>query len=133
VIFGERLFPGSMVTALLAASLSLEPDFGTSLMLAVTFVVVVYAAGARLSHLAMAAAPALAVAAGLLIFVPWRNGSARNLSGSWADPQKTGFQVVQSLIAVGSGGPNGLGFAEGKQKMLVFAVCPFGFHLRGYW
>jgi len=50
-------------------------------MLAVTFVVVVYAAGARLSHLAMAAAPALAVAAGLLISSV-ANGSARNLSGS---------------------------------------------------
>ena len=34
----------------------------------------------------------------------------------WADPQGSGFQVVQSLIAVGSGGPNGLGFAQGKQK-----------------
>jgi cell division protein FtsW len=47
----------------------------------------------------------------------------------WADPQKSGFQVVQSLIAVGSGGPNGLGFAQGKQKMmfLPFAHSDFIF------
>jgi cell division protein FtsW len=47
----------------------------------------------------------------------------------WADPQGGGFQVVQALIAVGSGGPNGLGFAQGKQKMLFlpFAHSDFIF------
>jgi cell division protein FtsW len=47
----------------------------------------------------------------------------------WADPQNKGFQVVQSLIAVGSGGAHGLGFAQGKQKMLFlpFAHSDFIF------
>jgi len=51
----------------------------------------------------------------------------------WADPQKSGFQVVQSLIAVGSGGSNGLGFAQGKQKMLFlpFAHSDFIFAVIG--
>ena len=51
----------------------------------------------------------------------------------WADPQKKGFQVVQSLIAVGSGGTNGLGFAQGKQKMmfLPFAHSDFIFAVVG--
>jgi cell division protein FtsW len=131
--FWRTFFPCGMVTALLAALVVAEPDFGTSLMLAVTFVVVVYAAGARLSHLAMAAAPALAVAAGLLIFVPWRMARLVTFLDPWADPQKTGFQVVQSLIAVGSGGPNGLGFAQGKQKMLFlpFAHSDFIFAVIG--
>lgn len=131
--FWRTFVPCGAATALLAALVVIEPDFGTSLMLAVTFVVVVYTAGARVSHLAMAAAPALVVAAGLLIFVPWRLTRLVTFLDPWADPQKSGFQVVQSLIAVGSGGPNGLGFAQGKQKMLFlpFAHSDFIFAVIG--
>jgi len=131
--FWRTFIPCGAVTALLAALVVAEPDFGTSMMLAITFVVVVYTAGARLSHLAMAAAPALAAATGLLIFVPWRMARLVTFLDPWADPQKSGFQVVQSLIAVGSGGPNGLGFAQGKQKMLFlpFAHSDFIFAVIG--
>ena len=131
--FWRTFIPCGVVTALLAALVVAEPDFGTSMMLAITFVVVVYTAGARLSHLAMAAAPALAAATGLLIFVPWRMARLVTFLDPWADPQKSGFQVVQSLIAVGSGGPNGLGFAQGKQKMLFlpFAHSDFIFAVIG--
>jgi cell division protein FtsW len=131
--FWRTFVPCGVVTALLAALIVIEPDFGTSMMLVVTFVVVIYTAGARLSHLAMAAAPALVVAAGLLIFVPWRMARLVTFLDPWADPQKSGFQVVQSLIAVGSGGPNGLGFAQGKQKMLFlpFAHSDFIFAVIG--
>ena len=127
--FWRTFVPCGLVTALLAGLIVIEPDFGTSMMLAITFVVVIYTAGARLSHLAMAAAPALVLAAGLLIFVPWRMARLVTFLDPWADPQKSGFQVVQSLIAVGSGGPNGLGFAQGKQKMmfLPFAHSDFIF------
>jgi cell division protein FtsW len=110
--------PCALVTCVLAALIVLEPDLGTAMMLGVIFVVVVYTAGARLKHLAMVAAPALLAVAGLLIFVPFRVRRLVTFLDPWADPQGSGFQVVQSLIAVGSGGPNGLGFAQGKQKML---------------
>jgi cell division protein FtsW len=131
--FWRTFIPCGVVTALLASLIVVEPDFGTSMMLAVTFVIVIYTAGARVSHLAMAAAPALACAAGLLIFVPWRLARLVSFWDPWADPQKSGFQVVQSLIAVGSGGTNGLGFAQGKQKMmfLPFAHSDFIFAVIG--
>ena len=131
--FWRTFIPCGLITALLAALVVIEPDFGTSLMLAVTFVVVIYTAGARLSHLAMAAAPAFVIAAGLLILVPWRMARLVTFLDPWADPQKSGFQVVQSLIAVGSGGTNGLGFAQGKQKMqfLPFAHSDFIFAVIG--
>jgi len=131
--FWRTFIPCGAVTAVLAALIVVEPDFGTSMMLAITFVIVIYTAGARLSHLAMAAAPAFLVAAGLLIFVPWRMARLVSFWDPWADPQKSGFQVVQSLIAVGSGGTNGLGFAQGKQKMmfLPFAHSDFIFAVIG--
>jgi cell division protein FtsW len=131
--FWRTFLPCGMATALLAALVVAEPDFGTSLMLGATFVIVTYTAGARLAHLAMAAAPAFVVAAGLLIFVPWRMVRLATFLDPWADPQNSGFQVVQSLIAVGSGGTNGLGFAQGKQKMLFlpFAHSDFIFAVIG--
>ena len=131
--FWRTFVPCGIVTGWLAALVIIEPDFGTALMLALIFTVVIYTAGACLLHLGMAAAPALVVAAGLLIFVPWRLKRLITFLDPWADQQGSGFQVVQSLIAIGSGGTNGLGFAQGKQKMLFlpFAHSDFIFAVVG--
>jgi cell division protein FtsW len=131
--FWRTFVPCVFVTGLLAVLVVAEPDLGTAMMLAVVFGALIYAAGARLSHLALVAAPALVGVAGLLIFVPFRMRRMIMFLDPWADPQGSGFQVVQSLIAIGSGGPNGLGFAQGKQKMLFlpFAHSDFIFAVIG--
>ena len=131
--FWRTFVPCGVVAAWLAVVVVVEPDFGTALMLMLIFVVVIYTAGARLAHLAMALAPAILVASGLLLFVPWRMKRLITFLNPWADQQGSGFQVVQSLIAIGSGGPNGLGFAQGKQKMLFlpFAHSDFIFAVIG--
>ncbi len=131
--FWRTFMPCGIVTCLLAGLIILEPDLGTAMMLALIFAVVVYTAGARLLHLGLVAAPALAGLAALLILVPWRMKRLVTFLDPWADPQGGGFQVVQSLIAVGSGGTNGIGFAQGKQKMLFlpFAHSDFIFAVVG--
>jgi cell division protein FtsW len=131
--FWRTFVPCGLVTGFLAALVVIEPDFGTAMMLVLIFTVVIYTAGARVRHLALAAAPALVVAAGLLILVPWRLKRLMVFLDPWADQQGGGFQVVQSLIAIGSGGTNGLGFAQGKQKMLFlpFAHSDFIFAVVG--
>ena len=116
--FLKTFVPCAAVAGFLAALVVAEPDLGTALMLAVIFVILIYTAGARLLHLGMAAVPAVLAVAGLLIFVPFRMRRIITFLNPWADPRGNGFQVVQSLIAIGSGGPDGLGFAQGKQKML---------------
>ena len=131
--FLKTFVPCALVTGALALLVVAEPDLGTALMLAVIFVVVIYTAGARLSHLGIAAAPALIGVAGLLLFVPWRMRRLTTFLDPWADPQGNSYQVVQSLIAVGSGGAHGLGFAQGKQKLffLPFAHSDFIFAVIG--
>ena len=131
--FWRTFVPCGLVTGLLAALVVIEPDFGTAMMLVLIFTVVIFTAGARVLHLALAAAPALVVALGLLILVPWRLKRLITFLDPWADQQGAGFQVVQSLIAIGSGGTNGLGFAQGKQKMLFlpFAHSDFIFAVVG--
>jgi cell division protein FtsW len=131
--FWFTFVPCAVVTGVLAVLIVAEPDLGTALMLVVVFAVLVYTAGARLAHLGLFAMPALLGVAGLLIFVPFRARRMIMFLDPWADPQGSGFQVVQSLIAIGSGGPNGLGFAQGKQKMLFlpFAHSDFIFAVVG--
>jgi cell division protein FtsW len=131
--FWGTFLPAAVVTGALAVLVVAEPDLGTAMMLMIVFGVLVYTAGAQLAHLGLALAPALVGLAGLLIFVPFRMRRMVMFLDPWADPQGSGFQVVQSLIAVGSGGPNGLGFAQGKQKMLFlpFAHSDFIFAVIG--
>jgi cell division protein FtsW len=131
--FFRTFVPSMAVTGVLAVLVVAEPDLGTAMMLMVVFVVISYTAGTRLLHLGMAAAPALLGLVGLLIFVPWRLQRMITFLNPWADPQDKGFQVVQSLIAIGSGGINGLGFAQGKQKLffLPFAHSDFIFAVVG--
>jgi cell division protein FtsW len=131
--FWRTFVPCAFVTGVLAVLVVAEPDLGTAMMLAVIFGVLIYTSGARLMHLGLVAAPALVGVAGLLIFVPFRMRRMIMFLDPWADPRGSGFQVVQSLIAIGSGGPNGLGFAQGKQKMmfLPFAHSDFIFAVIG--
>ena len=131
--FWRTFFPAALVTGILALLIVAEPDLGTAMMLLVIFGVLIYTAGARLLHLGVMALPALMGVLGLLIFVPFRMRRMIMFLDPWADPQGSGFQVVQSLIAIGSGGPNGLGFAQGKQKMLFlpFAHSDFIFAVVG--
>ncbi len=127
--FLRTLAPAVCMTGLLIILVVAEPDLGTALMLGVACAVLLFAAGARLAHLALLAAPAFVGVAALLVFVPWRMRRMTSFLDPWADPLGAGYQVIQSLIAVGSGGWRGLGFAEGRQKMLFlpFAHSDFIF------
>lgn len=131
--FTKTFVPCLAVVGAFAGIVLVEPDLGTALMLVIVGVVMLYAAGARLLHLAVAGVPAFVGLLGLLIFVPWRFQRLLAFLDPWADARGRSFQVVQSLIAVGSGGTNGLGFAQGKQKMLFlpFAHSDFIFAIIG--
>jgi cell division protein FtsW len=127
--FWNTFVPAASVAGFLVLLIVREPDLGTALMLGVICAVMLFTAGARLWHMALAAAPAVAGLAALLLFVPFRRERMVAFLDPWADPQGTGYQVVQSLVAVGSGGVHGLGFTEGRQKMffLPFAHSDFIF------
>ena len=86
-------------------------------------------AGVRVRHVVYVSIPALVYVAKMVIFTPFRWKRMITFLDPWADSQGSGYQVVQSLIAVGSGGPHGLGFAQGKQKLLFlpFAHSDFIF------
>jgi cell division protein FtsW len=131
--FWKTFLPCMFVLGLVAALVVKEPDLGTALMLAIIVFTMCYAGGVRPRHMLVATVPALLFVGKMLIFTPFRMKRLSAFIDPWADAQGTGYQVVQSLIAVGSGGQNGLGFAQGRQKLLFlpFAHSDFIFAVIG--
>jgi cell division protein FtsW len=131
--FWTTFVPCLIVLAAFAGLVVKEPDLGTALMLAIVCFVICFAAGVRPRHMAYASVPALLFVGKMLIFTPFRWRRLASFVDPWAAQQGAGYQVVQSLIAVGSGGPHGLGFAQGRQKMLFlpFAHSDFIFAVIG--
>jgi cell division protein FtsW len=131
--FWRTALPALLAVGLLAALVAKEPDLGTALMLVIICFLICYTAGVRFRHLAVGALPGLIYAGKMMIFTPFRWRRMAAFVDPWADQQGAGYQAVQSLIAVGSGGLHGLGFAQGKQKMLFlpFAHSDFIFAVIG--
>lgn len=121
--FMATIAPALVVLGVLAALILKQPDLGTTLMLGVIFVAMLFAAGVPLKHL-YGMAPVAAVAGVLLVMkVAWRLDRVKVFLDPESDPLGKGYQPLQSLIAVGSGGVNGQGFGLGKQK-LSFLPAP---------
>jgi cell division protein FtsW len=104
------------VAGLLICLVAMEPDLGTALALGVVFVVVMFQAGTPLRYLATLAIPVLPAITYMLL-VPWRFQRILAFLDPWKYQSTWGFQPVQSMIAIGSGGASGVGFAAGKQKL----------------
>lgn len=131
--FWRTFLPCFLVLGVIAGLVAKEPDLGTALMLAIICFTICFAAGMRPRHLVYAVVPALLYGGKMLIFTPFRMKRLSAFIDPWADAQGSGYQVVQSLIAVGSGGTHGLGFAQGRQKLLFlpFAHSDFIFAVVG--
>jgi cell division protein FtsW len=131
--FWKTFLPCMIPLAVLAGLVAKEPDLGTALMLAIIGITICFAAGVRPRHVVYAAIPGLFFVAKMVIFTPFRWRRMATFLDPWADQQGSGYQVVQSLIAVGSGGSHGLGFAQGRQKLLFlpFAHSDFIFAVVG--
>jgi cell division protein FtsW len=111
------LLPAAVITALLVGLVVIEPDLGTAAVLGLIAGAMFFTAGMSIRYLAylgLAAVPAVYL---LIVRVPYRMARIHAYLDPYADPQGSGFQTIQSLLAVGSGGVTGVGLMEGKQKL----------------
>ncbi|MDD3653330.1 MAG: stage V sporulation protein E [Desulfotomaculaceae bacterium] len=116
--FSKGVFPYLLVMGLAAGLILKQPDLGTALSLAGIVFVMLFAAGAKMTHLGSLAASGV-FAVGLAIALePYRMKRFLAFLDPWADPLGDGFQTVQGLYAIGSGGLFGLGLGQSKQKFL---------------
>jgi cell division protein FtsW len=113
---GYSLLPIGIVSGAAFGLILSEPDFGTALSLALIVGVMVFAAGLHYKYLVsalLAAVPLLFLAVQLW---PYRAKRWTAFLDPWADPLRAGYQIIQSLIAVGTGGVFGRGLTQGVQK-----------------
>jgi cell division protein FtsW len=94
-----------------------EPDLGTSVCIAIVAFILLFTAGMRYSYAVGALLSGIPVLFLLVYFFPYRLKRVLVFLDPWKDPLGAGFQITQSLIALGSGGLFGLGLMEGKQKL----------------
>jgi cell division protein FtsW len=113
----NTLLPAIIPTIVLCALIVKEPDLGTAIVCLMISGAVLFIAGMRLRWFAAGAAACLPILYFLIFRVQWRYDRIMAFVDPYADPQGRGFHIIQSLIAVGTGGVTGLGLMEGKQKL----------------
>ncbi len=113
----NTLAPAAVPVVVLLGLIVLQPDLGTAIACAGIAACILYVAGMRLRYFGYAFGAALVPLYFLIFHVSWRRDRILAFLNPYADRQKTGFHIIQSLIAVGTGGVTGTGLMEGKQKL----------------
>jgi cell division protein FtsW len=111
------LLPIAGLVVMLVGLILLEPDFGTAMVLVLIAGVMVFAAGLSYVTIVGSALLALPVIAALVMSSDYRRRRVFAFLNPWEDPLGDGFQVIQSLVAVGTGGVSGRGLMNGVQKL----------------
>jgi cell division protein FtsW len=136
----NTLVPAVLPTMMFLGLIVFQPDLGTAIACGGITVCILYVAGMRLRYFGyafLAAIPALYV---LIFHVSYRRDRILAFWNPYSDPQGRGFHIIQSLIAVSTGGITGLGLMESKQKLFylpephtdfIFAVTAEEFGLLG--
>ena len=111
------LLPIGIIVGVMVALILLQPDFGTAMALVLIVAAMVFAAGLHYRYLVgtlLVTLPALYL---VLVSAPYRRRRLMAFWDPWADPLGDGFQIIQSMIAVGTGGIVGRGLMGGVQKL----------------
>jgi cell division protein FtsW len=125
LLFSDTQAPNSrkmarslMVTGATILGLVLQKDLGGSIIIMLIYIIMMIVSGMNLAFLGILVAAAVPVVVFLIKAEPYRMQRLLSFLDPWKDPQGSGYQTIQSLIAVGSGGIFGLGFSNSQQKFL---------------
>ena len=110
------VFPVLLVALILAGLILKEPDMGTASILIFTAFAMLFTAGARIPHLTMASLALVPVVAVSVLSSAYKRARIFAFIDPWRDAQNSGFHIVQSLLALGSGGVLGMGLGASRQK-----------------
>jgi cell division protein FtsW len=110
------LRPVVLVLVLFAALVMKEPDLGTTLVMALLVIAMLVAGGVRAKHLFVVAAGGATLVTALAWLEPYRRERMLTFLHPFADSSNSGYQIAQSLIAIGSGGVTGVGLGASRAK-----------------
>ena len=114
--FSKGLFPILGITFLVFGLIMLQPDFGTGFIIIVTIIGMLFISGANLKFFLYLFLLGIFGITGLIIIAPYRLKRILSFLNPWSDPLGSGFQIIQSLYAIGPGGLFGYGFLNSRQK-----------------
>ncbi|TCW37650.1 putative lipid II flippase FtsW [Laceyella sacchari] len=115
--FKRALLPPLIVIGLVSSLLVLEPHFSATVIIVTTCFVIIFCSGARIKHLAlllMSGIPAMIL---IMLTSDYRIERLHTLLNPLSNPNDEGYQIIQSLIAIGPGGLTGVGLGESIQKL----------------
>jgi len=113
----HTLAPAMGATLMMAALVVKEPDMGTAFMILVIAIAMLFVSGLSLKYIGGTVLAAIPVIYLLIVRVPYRLARIEAFRHPELDPKGAGFQLLQSLISVGSGGMSGVGLMESRQKL----------------
>src|ERR1019366_7443198 len=111
------LLPAAAPALLFAVLIVKEPDLGTAIACVAISTAVLFVAGMNMKYIWYGLAASTLPLYFLIVRVPWRWARVQAWFDPFKDPQGKGFHIIQSMIAVSTGGLTGLGLMEGKQKL----------------
>jgi cell division protein FtsW len=121
--FFKGVLPALVVLGMTVGLILAEPDLGTAMATACVAMLLLFIAGVRWQVLAFLILAAIPTVIFLIAMKPYRMQRILTYLDPWADPKGSGFQLIQSLIALGSGGLMGVGLGESRQKLFYLPAA----------
>ena len=112
----KGVFPILLVLFLTFGLIMLEPDFGTGVVIIMTIIVLLFVSGVKMNFFIKIGIFGIIGVIILILIAPYRMERITSFLNPWNDPLGSGFQIIQSLYAIGPGGLLGLGFGNSIQK-----------------
>ena len=112
----KGVLPVLLIIGFFFGLIMLEPDFGTAMVITLTLVVLIFISGVKVSFFLKVGLVGLAGIIGIIIAAPYRMKRIVSFLNPWSDPLGSGYQIIQSLYAIGPSGLLGQGFFNSRQK-----------------
>ena len=114
--YKKGVFPILFILFLIFGLIMLEPDFGTGMIIILTIIAMLFVAGVNMKFFMWLGVLGVIGIVVLIIIAPYRMDRITSFINPWSDPLGTGFQIIQSLYAIGPGGLFGVGYLNSRQK-----------------
>lgn len=114
--FLQGVLPVIIIGGLFAGLIIIEPNMSTAVIVMAVSILMLFVGGAKMNHLLGLFIFGVCLAVVAIAIEPYRMARFTGFINPWADPLDTGYQAIQSLYALGAGGPFGMGFGMSRQK-----------------
>lgn len=112
----KGVIPILAILFLVFGLIMLQPDFGTGMIIVISIIAMLFVAGVNMKFFIAGGILGLVGIVVLILIAPYRMDRITSFLNPWSDPLGTGFQIIQSLYAIGPGGLLGVGFLNSRQK-----------------